>query len=280
MPNRIVREGILTSDRVDRLDYRDEVIYRRLLSIVDDFGRYDGRVNIILAAIFPLRIGRAADAQHMHSTCIACDDIEDGLKNIEAAGLICRYVVGGKPFIEILDFRQQTRAKSSRWPAPQMHSTCAADAQRLRTYTDTYSETETETNTYAPDSPDGEGSKDSKSQSKASDTKAAESIYAAYPRKVGKQAAIKAIVSAIARMRESGVDDPALHLLERAKRYAASKAGRTPPAGETDYRPHPATWFNAGRYDDDPGEWDRASGNTKATVEQPKPELIDGWVGR
>jgi hypothetical protein len=128
-------------------------------------------------------------------------------------------------------------------------------------------------------------SKDSKSQSKAAeakaDTKAAESIYAAYPRKIAKRDAVKAIVAAMARVREYGVDDPAAHLLDRVKRYAASVAGKTPPAGETDYRPHPATWFNAGRYDDDPAEWNRASGwNGKAETPTPQPALIDGWVGR
>ena len=43
MPNRIIREGILSSDRVDQLDPPAEVFYRRLMSKVDDHGLFDGR---------------------------------------------------------------------------------------------------------------------------------------------------------------------------------------------------------------------------------------------
>jgi hypothetical protein len=40
MPVRILREGILTSERVDTLSPAAEVFYRRLMSVVDDFGRF------------------------------------------------------------------------------------------------------------------------------------------------------------------------------------------------------------------------------------------------
>ncbi len=39
MPNRIIREGILTSEAVNSLSWEAEVFFRRLLSVVDDFGR-------------------------------------------------------------------------------------------------------------------------------------------------------------------------------------------------------------------------------------------------
>lgn len=73
----------------------------------------------------------------------------------------------------------------------------------------------------------------------------AETIYAEYPRKVGRQAALKAIRRA---MRDH---DPEW-LLARVRLFAASPDGQ---AGQ--YTPHPATWFNAGRYDDDDREWFR-----------------------
>ncbi len=40
MPNRILREGILTSERVNLLSWEAEVFYRRLMSVVDDYGRF------------------------------------------------------------------------------------------------------------------------------------------------------------------------------------------------------------------------------------------------
>ena len=58
MPNRIIREGILTSDRVEQLDPPAEVFYRRLMSKVDDHGLYDARPSILRASLYPLRIDR------------------------------------------------------------------------------------------------------------------------------------------------------------------------------------------------------------------------------
>lgn len=70
-------------------------------------------------------------------------------------------------------------------------------------------------------------------------------IYKAYPRHVAPDAAMKAIAKARKKK-------PAAFLLERATAYAkAVKIAHI----EKQYIPHPATWFNAGRYDDDPAEW-------------------------
>lgn len=92
----------------------------------------------------------------------------------------------------------------------------------------------------------------------------AEDIYAAYPRKVGKQAAIKAIQKAIRQIYDTrGHDDliggiPAIEvLMERTKLYASHVAQW--PAADKQFIPHPATWFNRGSYDDDPKEWLRGA---------------------
>jgi hypothetical protein len=79
----------------------------------------------------------------------------------------------------------------------------------------------------------------------------ADTIYAAYPRKVGKQAAIKIIK----RLTFNNIS-PAW-LLERTLAYA--KATESWSQEDKKYIPHPATWFNRGSYDDDPKEWERNS---------------------
>jgi hypothetical protein len=88
----------------------------------------------------------------------------------------------------------------------------------------------------------------------------ADSIYGAYPRKVGRGAAIRAIKSSIEKVRKGNrvragcsADEAADFLLERVTAYAESAAGER-PSGD-DYRPHPATWFNHERYFDDPEQW-------------------------
>lgn len=70
-------------------------------------------------------------------------------------------------------------------------------------------------------------------------------IYKAYPRHVAPDDAMKAIAKAAKKK-------PMAILLERTIAYAAAmkKAGT-----EKQFIPYPATWFNAGRYDDDPAEW-------------------------
>jgi hypothetical protein len=77
-------------------------------------------------------------------------------------------------------------------------------------------------------------------------------IYAAYPRKVGRDAALKSIASALAKIAREPDPPPdvARWLLERTELFAQSEKGR---AGE--YTPYPATWFNQGRYADDETNW-------------------------
>lgn len=84
----------------------------------------------------------------------------------------------------------------------------------------------------------------------------AESIFRAYPRREGKKAALKAIGIA---MRGTPSTDLLQKTIEYAKAVAKwpqsfrySKEGR-------DLVPHPATWFNEGRFMDDPTCWEKGS---------------------
>lgn len=87
--------------------------------------------------------------------------------------------------------------------------------------------------------------------------KPAERVYEAYPRHVGRTAALKAIESAFKAM-------PYDQLLAKVTAYAQA-VQKWPPA-ERQYIPHPSTWFNQGRYADDPREWMRG---TAAVQQQP-----------
>lgn len=118
MPNRILREGILTSERVERLNWAEEVFYRRLMSVVDDFGRYYARPALLLAACYPLLLKKVSDS-----------DIEKWLSACENAALVRVYPASdGKRYLQLLDFKQQVRATASKFPP--MPSECAADAQQ------------------------------------------------------------------------------------------------------------------------------------------------------
>lgn len=106
MPNRILRDGILTSERVNALNWEQEVFYRRLFSVVDDYGRFDGRPVILRSALYPLKLDQMREA-----------NIERCLQILESAGLVRPYAVDGKPYLEVVNFNQRIQSKS-KWPAP------------------------------------------------------------------------------------------------------------------------------------------------------------------
>jgi hypothetical protein len=92
-----------------------------------------------------------------------------------------------------------------------------------------------------------------------------EEIYKAYPRKVGKKAAIKAILRGVQHLKARGmpIREAEVYLFRRVQSYARSPAGN-----DGEFTPHPATWFNRGSYDDDPQEWQRKTSERNANGNQ------------
>lgn len=105
MPDRIVRAGILSSDPVNTLSWAAEVFYRRLFSVVDDYGRYDARLSLLRSHLYPLKVDRVSDS-----------DVGKWLTECVNAGLVSAYQVSGRPYLEVLKFGQRVRADKSKWP--------------------------------------------------------------------------------------------------------------------------------------------------------------------
>lgn len=106
MPNRIIRESILSSEKVALLGWPEEVFYRRLQSVVDDYGRYEANPQLLRARCYPLQTDqvRAADISRWMAAC-------------QKSGLILCYEVDRKQYLEVLNFGQQQRS-ASKYPAP------------------------------------------------------------------------------------------------------------------------------------------------------------------
>lgn len=104
MPNRLIREGLLDSDAVGEIDIGAEVLFVRLMLLADDFGRYDGRVTVVCRRAFVNR--RNIDEE----------TTGQWLQQLVDTGLIDLYEVGGKPYIEIHNFKQRTRSQISKYP--------------------------------------------------------------------------------------------------------------------------------------------------------------------
>lgn len=106
MPNRIIRDAILTSESVCSLGWPEEVFYRRLMSIVDDYGRHEASVQLLRSRCYPLQTDqvRVADISRWMAAC-------------QKAGLILVYEVAGKQYLQLQKFGQQQRS-ASKCPAP------------------------------------------------------------------------------------------------------------------------------------------------------------------
>ena len=84
-------------------------------------------------------------------------------------------------------------------------------------------------------------------------------IYDAYPRKIARRAAIRAISNALTRIHDGEVNQKPLNwdrafefLLVKTQQYAESPAGN-----RENFTPHPTTFFNQSRYLDHEIEWYR-----------------------
>lgn len=106
MPTRMIRDGILTSERVNALSPHAELFYRRLMSVVDDYGRFSANLTLLRASCYPLKLDSVKE-----------DSIKKHLAEAEGAGLIVLYTVAGKAYLEMQDFGQRIQSKS-KFPAP------------------------------------------------------------------------------------------------------------------------------------------------------------------
>lgn len=107
MPNRIIKESICRSDTINLLKPFEEILFYRLIVVCDDYGRFDGRPEIIKGSCFPLKD-------------TAVKDIGKSLERLVEVGLVELYEVHGKPVLQLSSWseHQQIRAKKSKYPAP------------------------------------------------------------------------------------------------------------------------------------------------------------------
>ena len=108
MPNRLIKESICTSDKINALSDFLFRLWACLITYVDDFGRGDARSAIIKGRCFPLR------------ESVTVDDIETGLAELAASGCIVTYEVDGGNYLCFPNWEnhQTIRNKKSKYPEP------------------------------------------------------------------------------------------------------------------------------------------------------------------
>lgn len=106
--SRMIRRGFNDSDRVAALgSWFDECFFHRLLLVADDFGFFDARPAYLRAQLFSAVLDKVREA-----------DVSRALLECESAGLIRRYEVAGKPYLEVLRYGQRCNRSNPKWPVP------------------------------------------------------------------------------------------------------------------------------------------------------------------
>ena len=132
MPNRLLRDGICTSDLINALTAEEEVFFYRLLVTCDDFGHADARPAILKAQCFPLK--DSATVQR----------IDGWISGLSSKGMLRRYKANGKVYLAVARWEARIRThpkfplptdEGSEWldsDLPQFAADCAQTAANGR----------------------------------------------------------------------------------------------------------------------------------------------------
>jgi hypothetical protein len=108
MPQRFLRPGITTSQRFNSVPYQAQTFFVRLLTLVDDFGRYDGDFRLLRSHVFPLGAPDGKD--------IPIKEIERCCELLTTAGLVMFYRRDGYQYLQLYRWNERARAEKSRFP--------------------------------------------------------------------------------------------------------------------------------------------------------------------
>lgn len=109
MPNRIIKDSIHTSEKVNQMTDLQFRLWVHLITYVDDYGRGDARPAVIKGQCFPLR------------DRLTAKDIEAALQALAGIGCVGLYTVDGKPYLYFpgWESHQRIRQKVSKYPGPE-----------------------------------------------------------------------------------------------------------------------------------------------------------------
>ena len=240
MPNRVIKESIHESEKLNSLSDFNFRLWVYLLTYVDDYGRGDARPAIIKGNCFPLR------------DRVTAKDIDAGLHALSDAGCVSLYTVGGKPYLCLIGWEkhQRIQQKRSKYPGPDEADAPDGCGEQMmpvhenpRWVTVSHGE--------SPPESESESESESERESRAREERFAR-FWTAYPRKTAKPTA----QTAFAKLHP---DDDLL----RTMLAAIERQKQSPQWRDAQFIPHPATWLNQRRWED---ETPRAAVSTGKTV--------------
>lgn len=251
---RNIKEGFSTNEQLAELGPMAHLLFAALWPHCDREGRMEDRAKRIKVRCLPF---------------YECN--VDELLEALAGGpepFIIRYEIDGKKYLQVINWhthqKPYTREPESVIPAYKPKS-CKSTAKSVRascsgTKARNRKEMGTEMGTgeggCKGETPSVDAASTPPVQPKSSEP--FDVWWSAVPNRVGRGEASTAYAKAVKAIRGRaglGGEDPHCFLLERIRAFAVT------PKARGDFCPHPATWLNQGRYDDDPKVWQNAGGN-------------------
>ncbi len=227
---RSIKPEFWTSEDIASVTWEQRLLFIGLWSYVDDNGVGRDVDRLIASSLFPL------EEDPRETLAI----VSRGLQWLSGQGLITRYMVDGKPFLHIAAWDKHQRIdkpNKSRYKLPTCENAVISDtlATPSRDSLAWSSGTEEQWNRGAEE----EETSSPAAPSRPPELSGFDAFWDEYPRRVGKQDAIKAWRQAVKRTNPETILAGALRLAQDPNR-------------EEQFTPHAATWLNRGGWEDDP----------------------------
>lgn len=231
---RSIKPEFYRSADIAELSREHRLLFIGLWSYVDDNGVGVDDERLIAADLFPL------DEDPKETR----DFVRDGLACLSRGSLLVRYEVGGRRFLFVTGWGKHQRVDNpnrARFPLPTSEPEPPTSDDGEGRQSDAR-DTREIPESLAPGTEE-QGSKRTAPSRPARDAEPPgfADFYAAYPRKRERKKAAIAYRSAL----RSGADPD--RLLQAARSYAMANRGK-----KLEYVKYPASWLNAGAYDDEP----------------------------
>jgi uncharacterized protein (DUF3820 family) len=126
MPSRYLRPALRNSERFNSVSLLAQTLWVRILTLVDDFGRYNGRKSVLLGETFAVwNEINPANAVELPQLAAACEELQD-------KGLVFFYEADGKKVLQMLQWQERPRAGcKEKWPGPGKSLQAAPDSGNL-----------------------------------------------------------------------------------------------------------------------------------------------------